>query len=107
MKKTNTALITGGTSGVGLSMVRTLADQDWEVHFIGRNQAKGKQIESEIHHAGKGKAIFIEQDLGRLREVKSLAEKLAHDLDHLDLLGNVAGVVRPKREETEEGSGFP
>lgn len=103
MPQNQTAIVTGGTSGVGLSIVRALARDNWDVHFIGRNAERGQAIVQEIEQGGKGKAIFIQQDLSRTGEVKVLANRLLKDLDRLDLLANVAGVVLPKRKETADG----
>lgn len=103
MENQRIALVTGGTAGVGLSIVKALANDNWQVHFIGRNEKKGKEIESEVRGTGKGKAVFIKQDLSKVREVQQLARKLLTQLPSLNLLVNVAGVVLPKRQETEEG----
>ena len=58
-----TALVTGGTSGVGLSIVRELARRGVYVHFIGTNEERGKRIEQELNGAGSSVCEFIQLDL--------------------------------------------
>ncbi len=103
MAQHKTAIVTGGTSGVGLSIVKALAKANWDVYFIGRDSEKGKEVEQEVSGLGKGKGTFVQQDLARLGEVKTLANRLLKELPRLDLLANVAGVVLPNRQETAEG----
>ena len=45
---TKHALITGGTSGVGLSIVKALVKHNYRVTFIGSNLTKGKAVETEL-----------------------------------------------------------
>jgi NAD(P)-dependent dehydrogenase (short-subunit alcohol dehydrogenase family) len=39
-----TALVTGGTSSIGLSLLPVLIKAGFTVHFIGQNADKGQQI---------------------------------------------------------------
>ena len=45
---TKHALITGGTSGVGLSIVKALVKHNFRVTFIGSNLGKGKAVEADL-----------------------------------------------------------
>lgn len=47
--KQKVALVTGGTAGVGLSVVRALVTSGAFVHFIGTNERKGARIERELN----------------------------------------------------------
>ena len=57
----STALITGGTSGIGLATARKLAQLGIHVLVVGRNAERGKKAVDEIRTAG-GKADFISSD---------------------------------------------
>jgi retinol dehydrogenase-12 len=98
-----TALVTGGTSGVGLSIARALARSGVEVHFIGTSEEKGKRVEQELNETGEAICRFIKLDLSSLRDVKDFANAFQSEVPYLDILANVAGVTLPERQETSEG----
>lgn len=98
-----TALITGGTSGVGLSLVRELSKMNFDVFFIGTNKEKGKEIEAEINLNKETKGTFIALDLSDIPAVKVFAKDFKTKVNQLDLLANIAGVFFPKKQETAEG----
>ena len=100
----STALITGGTSGIGRAVARKLAQLDVRVLVVGRNVARGEKTVGEIQSAG-GQADFIASDLrdaASAREVAAKAIKLGNG--HVDILINNAGVFpfAPTHETSEE-----
>ena len=97
------ALVTGGTAGVGLSVVRALAHRGVEVHFVGTSDEKGRRVEQELNGTGAAAVRFIKLDLSTLRDVRDFAEAFRSEVPQLDLLANVAGVTLPERQETDEG----
>src|SRR5438093_11985243 len=56
------ALITGGTSGIGRATANKLAQLGIHVLVVGRNLQRGEKTVAEIRAAG-GKADFISSDL--------------------------------------------
>lgn len=98
-----TALVTGGTAGVGLSIVRALARSGAEVHFIGTSEDKGRRVEQELNGTGDTVCRFIKLDLSNLRDVQDFANAFQSEVPQLDVLANVAGVTLPERQETNEG----
>jgi NAD(P)-dependent dehydrogenase (short-subunit alcohol dehydrogenase family) len=101
---TSTALITGGTSGIGFATARKLAQLGIYSLVVGRNAERGKKAVEEIRAAG-GKADFISSDLrdaASAREVAMKAIELGNG--HLDILINNAGIFPfgPAHEMTEE-----
>jgi NAD(P)-dependent dehydrogenase (short-subunit alcohol dehydrogenase family) len=101
---TSTALITGGTSGIGLATARKLAQLGIHVVVVGRNVERGEKTVAEIRAAG-GKADFIPSDLrdaSSAREVARRAVELGNG--HVDILINNAGTYPfgPTHEMTEE-----
>ena len=58
----STALITGGTSGIGRATANKLAQLGIHVLVVGRNAERGMKTIDEIRAAG-GKADFISSDL--------------------------------------------
>jgi NAD(P)-dependent dehydrogenase (short-subunit alcohol dehydrogenase family) len=99
----STALITGGTSGIGRAAANKLAQLGIHVLVVGRNVERGEKTAAEIHAAG-GKADFIASDLrdaSSAREVARKAVELGNG--HVDILINSAGMFPfgPTHETTE------
>jgi NAD(P)-dependent dehydrogenase (short-subunit alcohol dehydrogenase family) len=100
----STALITGGTSGIGRAVANKLAALGIHVIVVGRDVERGKRTIAEIRAAGS-KADFISSDLRDAESARELARK-AIELgnDHVDILINNAGIYPfgPTHEMTEE-----
>src|SRR6201993_4931330 len=101
---TATALITGGTSGIGRAAANKLAQLGIYVLVVGRNVGRGEKTADAIRAAG-GKADFISADLQDAASARTVAKK-AIDLGngHVDILVNNAGIYPfgPTHEMTEE-----
>ena len=100
----STALVTGGTSGIGRATANKLAQLGIHVMVVGRSAERGKKTVDEIRAAG-GKADFISSDLqdaASAREVARKAVELGNG--HVDILINNAGIFPfgPTHEMTEE-----
>lgn len=100
----STALVTGGTSGIGRAVANKLAQLGIHVLLVGRNAERGKKAVEQICAAG-GKADFISsylRDAATAREVAKKAVELGNG--HVDILINNAGVFPfgPTHEMTEE-----
>jgi NAD(P)-dependent dehydrogenase (short-subunit alcohol dehydrogenase family) len=94
-----TALVTGGTSGIGRAVAERLAGQGAEVIVSGRDQDRGAEVVAAIESAG-GKARFVAADLASFEDVKRLAEATSD----VDVLVNNAGLFPggPTDQTTEE-----
>src|SRR5438874_6019570 len=100
----STALITGGTSGIGRAAANKLAQLGIHVLVVGRNAERGNKAVAEIRGSGF-KADFISSDLrdaSSAREVARRAVELGNA--HVDILINNAGIFPfgPTHEMTEE-----
>ena len=104
---TKTALVTGGTDGVGKSIVKALVAKHYNVFFIGANQDKGLKLEAELKKTLAGdtdtNVSFIHLDLSDIKSVKQFAGVFSETHARLDLLLLSAGVAIPKRLETDDG----
>jgi len=101
---TLTALITGGTSGIGRATANKLAQLGVHVLAVGRSVERGKKTVDEIRAAG-GKADFIASDLGDAASAREVAKKAIEiGNGHVDILVNNAGIYPfgPTHEMTEE-----
>ncbi|MEV1021917.1 SDR family NAD(P)-dependent oxidoreductase [Streptomyces sp. NPDC050264] len=94
-----TALVTGGTSGIGRAVAMKLARRGAHVIVTGRDERRGDEVIAEIDAQG-GKARFIAADLANFDDVRRLAEAAAD----VDVLVNNAGVFPggPTEQTTQE-----
>jgi NAD(P)-dependent dehydrogenase (short-subunit alcohol dehydrogenase family) len=92
MSNVVTALITGGTSGIGRATANQLAQLGIHVLVVGRNAERGKQTIDAIRATG-AKADFIVSDLRDAASAREVAKK-AIELGNgqIDILINNAGI---------------
>ncbi|MEL5469113.1 SDR family oxidoreductase [Serratia nevei] len=94
------ALITGGTSGIGLETARQFIAEGATVAITGRSQ-------SALDSAGQalgGKALLLLSDAGNIPQQRELAQRLGQRWPRLDVLYINAGDVthRPLQEWDEQ-----
>jgi NAD(P)-dependent dehydrogenase (short-subunit alcohol dehydrogenase family) len=103
-QQARTALITGGTGGIGKALAGRLARDGFQVTIVGRNAERGAAAQRDIQAAVPAARVdFIQADLSLMREVKRLAEAVRARHEHLDLLVHSAGAIHTRRILTEEG----
>ena len=99
-----TALVTGGTSGIGRAAANKLAQLGIYVLVVGRNRERGDKTVAEIRSAG-GKADFIASDLRDASTARGVARRAVELGDgHVDILINNAGIFPfgPTEKTTED-----
>jgi NAD(P)-dependent dehydrogenase (short-subunit alcohol dehydrogenase family) len=101
---TETALVTGGTDGIGKAIALELARTGCEVVVVGRDRAKGARAESDLRRASGNVGVhFTPADLSLTREVDRLAVQIIHRHPRLSYLVHSAGIVRGRWALTVEG----
>ncbi len=85
------ALVTGGTSNIGLGVARSLAWAGARVVIIARNAERGKAAEDLINHENKpGTALFVATDVSSESSMKAMAQKAFDTFGKIDILINNA-----------------
>jgi len=99
-----TALVTGGTAGIGFVTARALALQGAAVTIVGRDPQRGEQAARAIRAEAPGAEVRFERaDLSLLDETRRLARIAAESMDRLDVLVNNAGAIFARRRVTADG----
>lgn len=89
-----TALITGGSRGIGRAIAMELANEGARVAInFASNEAKAQEVADEINGAG-GTCITVKADIGEAKEARAMVDKVAAEFTHLDILVNNAGITR-------------
>ena len=93
------AVITGGSSGIGLETARQLAKAGAPAIVLnGRNRERGEAAVTAIRDAAPGcDAAFVAADVSTPEGARELAEQAALRLGRIDLLVNAAGGDHPPR----------
>ena len=86
-------VVTGGTDGIGLALVKKLIQSNNEIFIIGKNAEKGNKVLNEL----KCNSLeFFQCDLSEKNEIKKLIDKFKN-IDCIDTLVNNAGAIFDKR----------
>lgn len=91
-----TALVTGGSKGLGLAMARILGEAGASVLICSRHQGELEKALELIPVTGKARKGCLVADLGRRAEADSLAEAAQREFGAVDILVNNAGTNKPQ-----------
>jgi NAD(P)-dependent dehydrogenase (short-subunit alcohol dehydrogenase family) len=73
----DTALVTGGNSGIGFECARALAQRGWQVLIASRNRAlSAAAVQRIARECGDDAAAELPLDLGSLASVRALAQEI-------------------------------
>ena len=92
-------VVTGGTKGIGVGIVRDLTSSGARVVFCGRDENAGEQLAGELENAR-----FVRADIGRVTDCEKMIRRAVELLGGLDGLVNNAGIFPRSAlvDETEE-----
>jgi 3-oxoacyl-[acyl-carrier protein] reductase len=92
--KDQTALVTGGSRGIGRAIVQALAGAGAKVAFVYRSgQEQAEALVKDVTAAG-GVASALQGDVGEPGIAAKIVEKVVGDWGRLDILVNNAGIIR-------------
>jgi NAD(P)-dependent dehydrogenase (short-subunit alcohol dehydrogenase family) len=96
------ALVTGGSSGIGLETARGLSSQFDVVGIVGRNTQRLAEAAEDLRSGG-GRIETFEADFSSLSDVQRLARDIKARFGSLDVLVNNAGVWHKERTLSRDG----
>jgi NAD(P)-dependent dehydrogenase (short-subunit alcohol dehydrogenase family) len=85
------SIVTGSTSGIGAAIAAALAKEGSRVVVSGRRSSEGERVVSAIRDAG-GDARFIQADVSRVEDCRTLCRRTIESLGGVDILINNAGI---------------
>jgi NAD(P)-dependent dehydrogenase (short-subunit alcohol dehydrogenase family) len=97
------AIVTGGTSGIGLETARALGCAGARVVLTGRDEHKGRAAEARLRRTAGLSVEFEPLELGRLAAVETFVRRFRSTGRPLHLLINNAAILAPSLTYTEDG----
>src|SRR5262245_24474877 len=88
-----TALVTGGSQGIGRAIALTLAQAGADVAVLARSADKVHAVAEEIRGLGK-RAVGVRADISSADDVESAVAKISDELGPISILVNNAAVTR-------------
>jgi len=98
MEEKKTALILGGTEGIGKELGRLLAANNITTIIVGRNKQKTEAVSKDI-----GATDFVLADLSLQTNVRHVADEVLRKYKRLDYLVLSAGNMEMEKKLTDEG----
>jgi len=89
-----TALVTGGSKGIGRAVARALAAEGARVMICARDGEALAEAAAEIETATGRPVLPMAADLSELSAVARVAQAAVSQLGHLDILVNNAGAIK-------------
>jgi NAD(P)-dependent dehydrogenase (short-subunit alcohol dehydrogenase family) len=97
--KNKTAIITGGTSGIGKATALLFAEEGANLVITGRRIGLGKSVEAECKQRGV-RCVFVEADHTRQEDCQRVVDAALKEFGQIDILFNNAGIVTKGTADT-------
>jgi NAD(P)-dependent dehydrogenase (short-subunit alcohol dehydrogenase family) len=91
-----TALVTGGSKGLGKAMARGFAQAGADVVISSRHENELRPALAEILQGTERKGKYVVADMSRRDDVKRLARTALEQMGKIDILVNNAGTNKPE-----------
>jgi NAD(P)-dependent dehydrogenase (short-subunit alcohol dehydrogenase family) len=88
-----TAIVTGGSRGIGKAIARELAGEGVDVAIVARAVDDLRTTAAELAEATGRRVVPLVADTGDDTAVKTMVDHAANELGHLDILVNCAAAV--------------
>jgi len=90
--KNKVAVITGGTTGIGLAAARLFLQQGAKVVMAGRRKEEGERALKDLRALGSSAVSFVATDVSKKSDVQNLIQKTIETYGRLDIAFNNAGI---------------
>jgi 3-oxoacyl-[acyl-carrier protein] reductase len=87
-----TALITGGSRGIGKGIVEAFAQAGAEIGFLARNRELSQQLENQIQALGT-RCVFFQADVADIDQCQTAVDTMIKQFGKIDILVNNAGIT--------------
>ena len=87
-----TAIVTGGSKGLGLAMAAALASAGANIMLVNRKEDEGLQAAAELAQAFPVQVISFAADVTNQAHTEAMAQKAIDTFGHIDILINSAGI---------------
>ncbi len=89
-----TMVITGGTNGIGKGLVEFFAKQGVQVAAVGSRKESAEKLKQDMAALQLEVSVY-HADLRQVDAIQPLFDRMAQDLQHIDILINCAGMGNP------------
>lgn len=86
------AIVTGATKGIGKAVALGLAQMNYQLVVIGRNEANLEQVADEINKISGLAALSFQLDITNTVAVNEVVETIVSQTGRIDILVNNAGI---------------
>jgi 3-oxoacyl-[acyl-carrier protein] reductase len=101
-----TAIVTGGTKGIGYAIARGLVNAGANVSLSARHEDEIRKTAAELNEIGGGRCVGFVCDVRDQAQVKSFFANTVNALGGLDILVNNAGIGIFEPVESTSGDDF-
>jgi NAD(P)-dependent dehydrogenase (short-subunit alcohol dehydrogenase family) len=101
--KNRVAIVTGGASGLGEAVVRSIVDQEGKAAILDFDDERGKQVAAEMGDD----VIFCQTDVADEASVKNAVDQTMEKFGAVHFVINCAGVATPKKIIDKKGDPIP
>lgn len=90
--KGKTAIVTGGSKGIGLGIATAFAQQGANVAIFARDEATGSEVVKDFNAKYEGKFSFYKTDISDMNSCRESVKSCIADYKTIDVLVNNAGI---------------